>query len=533
MKNIEFLFFFLLLISSKPAFSNSVSFQPLNISLFDQESYPNSDSTALADYQTGKQFFQQSLYPEALHYYLKALSVLEENGGSSDLLATLYDELGDLYYQIHQPSDAYVSYRKAEQMFEELGNLSGLALALNGLGHLYEKQEAYDSAIYFQERALSIIQQENNPLVYQRILESLGSIYEDLNVYDSALHYFKEASIIPIDSISFPSKISIYNNIGDIFRKTARYDSSFFYTSMALALARSTGERYQESSALKDLAKLSQMQKDYEAAYEYLEEGRRVYQEVYSKDVLDQIGQLKTFYEVEKRDTEIALLKQQQTLDLYWKTILSLAFISLSVFSIMVYLLLRYRFRKQKQLLSAKLELEHQSLENIKLREKQLELEIALEKQQKESLKNDLDQQAKLLTTTTLEIIEKNTETNKIIRFLEQIKESTRPLTKREFNRIIKDLEKSLENGKHWEEFDLAFGTIHTSFFHELKRNSPQLTDYDLRLAALIKVKLTSMEIANSLGISTDSLRISKHRLKKKLGLGAEVKLSEYIESIA
>ncbi|MBS1604664.1 MAG: hypothetical protein JST42_18505, partial [Bacteroidetes bacterium] len=62
--------------------------------------------------------------------------------------------------------------------------------------------------------------------------------------------------------------------------------------------------------------------------------------------------------------------------------------------------------------------------------------------------------------------------------------------------------------------------------------HSDELTGNDLRLLSLIKLNLTSGDIATLLGISQDSLRVSRYRLKKKLNLGAEESLTAFIQSV-
>jgi DNA-binding CsgD family transcriptional regulator len=53
-----------------------------------------------------------------------------------------------------------------------------------------------------------------------------------------------------------------------------------------------------------------------------------------------------------------------------------------------------------------------------------------------------------------------------------------------------------------------------------------------LRLCSLLKLNLSSQEIATILGISTDSLRIARYRLRKKLDLDKNDNLVGFLINI-
>ncbi len=73
-----------------------------------------------------------------------------------------------------------------------------------------------------------------------------------------------------------------------------------------------------------------------------------------------------------------------------------------------------------------------------------------------------------------------------------------------------------------WKEFKTLFGQIHTQFFSHLKKYFPNLTNAEIRLLALSKLGLSTNEKASALGISPDSVRKTKLRLYKKLGITEE-----------
>jgi len=83
-----------------------------------------------------------------------------------------------------------------------------------------------------------------------------------------------------------------------------------------------------------------------------------------------------------------------------------------------------------------------------------------------------------------------------------------------------------------WEKFKKTFHEVYPNFFASLRYRFPPITASELRLSALIKMNLSLKEAANMLGISNDSVKKSRYRLKKRLGLLDEDSLEEFIGNL-
>lgn len=83
-----------------------------------------------------------------------------------------------------------------------------------------------------------------------------------------------------------------------------------------------------------------------------------------------------------------------------------------------------------------------------------------------------------------------------------------------------------------WEEFKKTFEEVYPNFFATLRLRFPEITASELRLSALIKMNLSLKEAANSLGISAESVKKSRYRLKKKIALSEEDSLETFIRSL-
>lgn len=94
---------------------------------------------------------------------------------------------------------------------------------------------------------------------------------------------------------------------------------------------------------------------------------------------------------------------------------------------------------------------------------------------------------------------------------------------------LVRMLDRELESEDYWEEFNLYFNQVDRSFVQDMLKQHPNLTQNDIRLCTLMRINLSTKEIASLLNVSTRAVEQSKYRLKKRLDLGNEEDLLTYI----
>jgi ligand-binding sensor domain-containing protein/DNA-binding CsgD family transcriptional regulator len=94
---------------------------------------------------------------------------------------------------------------------------------------------------------------------------------------------------------------------------------------------------------------------------------------------------------------------------------------------------------------------------------------------------------------------------------------------------LIRKLDKELTSEDYWEEFNLYFNQVDQHFVSCMLERHPQLTQNDIRMCTLLRINLSTKEIASLLNISNRGVEQSRYRLKKRLGLSVEDDLTKYI----
>lgn len=167
------------------------------------------------------------------------------------------------------------------------------------------------------------------------------------------------------------------------------------------------------------------------------------------------------------------------------------------------------------------------------LEEQKLEAEREILRLKNESLLSDMKHKNKELATATYHIVQKNKFLNSLKQELSVILPGTNnDSVASELKRIVRKIDKDIQNEKNWEVFDRYFDEVHQEFHSRLKKLHPELTPGELRLCSYLRMNVSTKEIAPLMNISFRGVEISRYRLRKKLKLDRSVNITDYLMQI-
>ncbi|MFY0627153.1 MAG: carbohydrate kinase [Reichenbachiella sp.] len=145
-------------------------------------------------------------------------------------------------------------------------------------------------------------------------------------------------------------------------------------------------------------------------------------------------------------------------------------------------------------------------------------------------LKKSLDDKNKELAASSIQLHNKD-------EFLMEIKQTISGLSlgekeNKEINKILTKIESQVNGSKDWENFEEQFDLLHSDFFKKLREDFPKLSLSEAKLCMFLKMKLSTKEIANQLNLSVRGVETRRYRLRKKLQLGKEIDIEEFLERI-
>jgi len=135
----------------------------------------------------------------------------------------------------------------------------------------------------------------------------------------------------------------------------------------------------------------------------------------------------------------------------------------------------------------------------------------------------------KELANATMHLIQKNELLQEIKEELIDVRKTgDHTLTTKDFQNLMKLINEnmSVEDDKNL--FESSFNEVYEKFLLKLKADFPELSPADLKLAAYLKMNLTSKEIAPLFNISIRGLENKRYRLRKKLQLPNDANLLDF-----
>lgn len=462
----------------------------------------------------GAYYHHIGLYSEAISEFNTALDSMGANLTDS-LYLELNNSIGKVYLSLN-------NFELAIQYFTDTKNASTSsifkeihAVSKSLLGACYEKKGAYKKALSYQEQGLEIFEEMNNKNGIAKSNENIGSIYEDLKRFDLANVYFLKAYNYVKGTGSF-EEVNVLNNIGDTHRKTGDYASALNFTSEALKIAAELNDYHQLESAHKDLSKTYALMSNFENAHKHLMESERISSAMLKSRNTDQLNVLQTIYETNKKEAEIQLLKEQNKVSAAKQNLLWVALFAIGAIFTILY---NYLGRKRK----AKLKIQE-------YKQRLLKAELDKKANEEKNLQREVQLKTASLSRYSLHLSQKNKILLNLSNALRNIVSRKHMNATGKIKNLVEEIDFNLKQENEWDEFNKFFTEIHPEFIKKLSSLSHNhLSPAELRLGMLLRLNLSSKEIASILRVTPDSVRVARYRLRKKLPIAQKDELVNFM----
>jgi ligand-binding sensor domain-containing protein/DNA-binding CsgD family transcriptional regulator len=208
----------------------------------------------------------------------------------------------------------------------------------------------------------------------------------------------------------------------------------------------------------------------------------------------------------------------------------------LVIFFSLLYFFYKRQQRKYKRLQQIKL-LEQQRKYDEEQKQLQLQHQLTIQENEKEiiqlrneKLQSEVTHKNTELASSAMNLVRKKEILSKLKEDLASYKNI--PETDKagkEFQKIMRVIDKELDHDEEWEQFAVHFDSVHTNYLKKLKEYCPALSGSDLKLAAYLRLSLSTKEIAQLMSISIRGVETSRYRLRKKLGIDNEMNLFDFL----
>ena len=98
--------------------------------------------------------------------------------------------------------------------------------------------------------------------------------------------------------------------------------------------------------------------------------------------------------------------------------------------------------------------------------------------------------------------------------------------------KILLTIDRNMTEDDSWDQFSYHFDQVHGDFLKKLSSDVHKLTPQETKLAAYLRMNMSSKEIANLMNISVRGVELARYRLRKKLGLDRDQNLNDYLMQV-
>lgn len=292
--------------------------------------------------------YDKGNFTEAHKLILQSLKYREE---ANDIkgIADSYVWLGVIHEKgMKKNEEALKYYKSALETYRKAGMEDRMSYAYNNIGNVYFNINKLDSSLHYYLLSLEIKKKVGDAFSLGTAYNNIANVYVDLKNYPTALKYYDTALIYKEQSEDYSGIATHYINVGLVYSHMKDYKGAEATILKGLELSKKNNFPEIILPAYEALAQISAAGGDYRKAYEYHAEFAKRKDSAYNKDVAQQMADMQTRYETEKKDLEIS----KKDLELNKKKVqLGILIGSLIVLVVLGYLFYnRYKLKKQQEM---------------------------------------------------------------------------------------------------------------------------------------------------------------------------------------
>ena len=528
-------------------------FQNIALDVFTKIGYQY--GIALSNERIGVIFMVKNEFLKALDYYYRALKINQKGSFKKEEATSQYHiGLTELYLGNYQEATDYIL--SSLKYWEQTDNMANIWNCNELLGNIYIKLNVFDKSLYYHRRALKVridaidkYIPKGQPVPPENLLglaysfNNIAEVHLNLNNYDSAYFYAKKALEIKEAEKSVASSNDVANswlNMGNIYRKLKKPDSAYIMLHKAAETYKTLQNGSSNAEALygignlyadlnnfnkakenyetglqksievadksnikngyKLLSDLYNTTHEYKKSLDYFLQYSSIKDSIFNKERSNAIEELQIKYDVDNKQHRI---ESQELIIEQKKRQVAFAMIGIGIIAIFaaVVIFLVVKNKRQKETLLIK---------------------------EAENLRKDLELKNRELVCNVSNIYTKNMVINKVAKTLSKSIRTSKQTNVELINEIISELQQNMDETS-WKEFEYRFSKVHESFYETLDKKFPELTHTERKICAMLKLDMSSKEIASITMTLPESIDTSRSRIRKKLCLEKDENLSEFL----
>lgn len=458
-------------------------------------------------YDLGLHYKRKSQYHLALEY----LNRLDENlktDADSNLKIHALSMLGNVYYAIDSIDKALEYFEEGFRLAKEFSDTSLIISSINCLLAVYCDKPGYlDKVLSLTKQSLPIAGVSDYYTSRLILHNNVGNAYLVNGMIDSALVWYEKASRY-VEFADNPYQVSgFFNHYAGAWFAGGFYQMARKYYGQALELTKRIQSAENQRDAYLGLARTDSIEGNYMMALAHYQKGIKLKDSVMNLKTRSRIAEMQIIHQTKEKELLINKLQEKDR----FNRLLRVSVISFALFVIFVLILILLYSQKRRLVAEQRVIMKQNEQEKI----------MAL----LESNKQELTGKALSLAQAEKMISHIKSDINKMI-------PDSDDKTREQLKTVMKMLPTQHNSEKLWKEFSQRFDDLHDGFIGKLLGLYPNLSPAEARLCAMIKMQLSSKEIAELTGRSVRTVEFTRLKIRHKFNLDSGVNLTQFLLKI-
>jgi len=426
-------------------------------------------------------------------------------------LSTIYHNIGFVYR-------AKKDYHKAIKQFNKAITLNNINKKYRNLGNnysmmsqCYKNLHQTDSAFYVINKAIEYFELDNYEEGKQQAIANKASVLTFQKKYNQALSIY-------LDYLEYVKSIhkkrSIVNtliNIANSYLQIEEYSNALRYVNEGIEMAISQDTKQYLYNGYLIRSRIYKAMKKYDFAFKDVAKYTEINEEINNVKKAKELQDIEVLHAYEKKRLKDSIIRaaEKKNILIHTKTqqLKKQLYISiLFIFTLLIIIILLFRFKRYKKANKSHIKKEKQ----LSTTDHSVYSEVDIKKKQVSELH-------------TKTVSHRQTKEASVI---------SNPNNTVLLEQIISNLKNDIVDDEKINVLKENIKASNRDFLIQLKIKHPKLTKTDIEVCSFIKVGFSRNEIASVRKTTLEAIKSTRFRLKKKLQLGKEDKLDEYIQNL-
>lgn len=433
---------------------------------------------------------------ELAYRYVNQAIAIQHQGDNQSALNASYNLKANILSAMGSDDQAIALYEKLLEEALEHGDHHHAIILYNNLTAIYSTQENGSHKVeeYFG-LGLELARSNSRDDLTATLFTNKGQSLLTAGEPQSAIDYFQEALEMIKEEGHTHLEMGIAYRLGKAYRAIGDHNNARESQRRSLEIAIHRQSLDHQSKALLEIAALDSLSGDFQGFARNYIAGIALRDSLWSQENRSRIAELQILHETEQLEAQVGQLLHKQ------KTHKQMGFLVSAGSALVLLLLILF-------------------LMNLRKRQKLVQQQLQIQKMHQQKIECELEANRRELTGKVLSLAKSEQLISRLKKELRGILDHRDGGDHQHDLRAALRMLKAKDSGLNlWKEFESRFDELNEGFITNLTDKYPNLSTTEIRLCALLRLQLSTKEIAELLQRSTRTIEHTRNSIRKKMDL--------------